>query len=285
MKHTRPITVAIAGGAACAALLASPAAQGAPDPGAVKPGADVPTYAEFREATYRDFDGQYIVNGDEPIDAEELRAYYNRMVSTADGESAHGEDAQGPINGLIVNQDGGADDVWTAGEVGNLTYCVSDDFGSMKSTVVAAMADGAAEWEAASSAIDFVYDSSADADCVTSNDDVLFPVEPVNTSSYIARAFFPSSPDYERNVLVADSLTTSGWDPANIMAHELGHVLGFRHEHTRPEAGTCFEDNNWRPLTPYDAASIMHYPQCNGASQDLTMSATDRSGVADLYGG
>jgi hypothetical protein len=26
----------------------------------------------------------------------------------------------------------------------------------------------------------------------------------------------------------------------------------------RPESGTCFEDNNWRPLTPYDSASIMH---------------------------
>ena len=171
-----------------------------------------------------------------------------------------------------------------ASQVGNLTYCVSDDFGSLKSTVVDAMAGGASLWEGSSSAIDFVYDSSQDANCTTSNDAVLFPVEPIETDEYIARAFFPSSADFEMNILVDDSLTTSGWPPSNILGHELGHTLGFRHEHTRPEAGTCFEDNNWRPLTPYDSASIMHYPQCNGTSPDLSFSALDGQGVASIYG-
>ena len=68
------------------------------------------------------------------------------------------------------------------------------------------------------------------------------------------------------------------------MAHELGHTLGFRHEHTRPEAGTCFEDNNWRPLTPYDSASIMHYPQCNGGSSDRSSAPTTADGVRALDG-
>ena len=43
-------------------------------------------------------------------------------------------------------------------------------------------------------------------------------------------------------------------------------------------------DNNWRPLTPYDSASIMHYPQCNGTSNDLSMTASDIAGVRALYG-
>ena len=277
MSKTRPFQVVIAGAAACAALLASPAAQGANDDsaGSTAKAPQPPTFAEFEAATYRDHDGQYIVNGDEPIaTTAALRAYYDRMVSTGDTSS----------QSLIVNQDGGYDDVWSASQAQNLTYCVSDDFGADKATVVDAIAAGAGQWEAASSGVDFTYVPSEDADCVTSNDAVLFSVEPVVTNEYIARAFFPSSPDSERNVLVADSLTTSGWAPENILAHELGHALGFRHEHTRPEAGTCFEDNSWRPLTPYDAASIMHYPQCNGATEDLSMSGTDREGVASIYG-
>ena len=115
---------------------------------------------------------------------------------------------------------------------------------------------------------------------------MLFSVEPTNTTQYIARAFFPSSPKSSRNVLVnASSLVSSGsWEPGDILGHELGHTLGFRHEHTRPEAGTCFEDNNWRPLTPYDSVSIMHYPQCNGGSSDLEFSSNDATGVRSLYG-
>jgi hypothetical protein len=61
-------------------------------------------------------------------------------------------------------------------------------------------------------------------------------------------------------------------------------VLGFRHEHTRPEAGTCFEDTKWRPLTPYDNKSIMHYPQCNGGTNALAWSAQDKVGATALYG-
>ena len=267
---------------AVAGLAGSPATASSSDNGAGSTFVEdqrpaPPTWAEFKASTFRDVDGVYIVNGDEPVgNVAKLRAYYERMLDAADQNGASNE--------LVVNTVGGADDLWSGSQVGNLTYCVSDDFGSLKSTIVAAMDGGAALWEGASSAVDFVYDSSQDANCTTSNDAVLFPVEPIETSEYIARAFFPSSPDSEMNVLVDDSITSSGWPPANIMGHELGHTLGFRHEHTRPEAGTCFEDNNWRPLTPYDSDSIMHYPQCNGTSSDLGFSALDGEGVAALYG-
>ena len=240
---------------------------------------NVPSYQEFRSSTYVDTDSQYVVNGDEPVATDgRLRQFYDQMV----GDRHTGRQVE---DGLIVNRVNGRDDAWSAAQVGNLTYCVSTKFGADYSRMVSAMASGAAQWEAASSAVDYVYVPSQDASCNTRNTSVLFSVEPVSTTQYIARAFFPSTPKRSRNVLVDDSIWTSGsWTPSNIVAHELGHTLGFRHEHTRPESGTCFEDTNWRPLTPYDSASIMHYPQCNGTSDDLSMTESDRVGVRALYG-
>jgi len=269
MQRSRLGAIALASSALLGAALASPAIA------ATETGTTVPTYQEFKAATYQDADKQYIVNGDEPAGTNaDLQKFYDRLV----GQDSLNE-------GLIVNTVGGADDKWSTAQVGNLTYCVSNKFGTRKADIVNAMNGGAALWEGASSKINFVYVPAQDASCTVRNNSVLFSVEPVQTSQYIARAFFPSSPKRSRNVLVDDSIWTSGsWTPSNILGHELGHTLGFRHEHTRPEAGTCFEDNNWRPLTPYDSASIMHYPQCNGSSSNLSMTSTDRQGAVALYG-
>ncbi len=269
MQRSRLGAIALGATALLGTSLASPAVAATDS--------EIPTFSQFRSTAYQDADRQYIVNGDEPIPTTgELKAYYDRMV--------HGSE-EAMEEGLVVNTVGGVDDKWSTAQVGNLTYCVSTKFGSRHTDVVNAMSNGAGLWEAASSRINFVHVPSQDASCTTRNKSVLFSVEPVQTTQYIARAFFPSTPKRSRNVLVDDSIWTSGsWTPANIMGHELGHTLGFRHEHTRPEAGTCFEDNNWRPLTPYDSSSIMHYPQCNGTSSNLSMTATDRQGAAVLYG-
>ncbi|WP_217178697.1 M57 family metalloprotease [Streptomyces sp. AC495_CC817] len=270
MRLTRTLALAATAAAVLTVGAVMPAAAASrPD------NPDAPSFQEFAASTYRDVDGSYIVNGDEVISNRgELRDFYDKLVSP-----------ETPIDGLIVNTVNGGDDKWSPAQLSNLSYCVSTKFGARHADVVNAMASGAALWEAASSKINFTYVSSADGNCTTRNKSVVFSVEPVQTSQYIARAFFPSTPDRQQNVLIDDSIWSSGsWTPTNILGHELGHVLGFRHEHTRPEAGTCFEDNNWRPLTPYDSSSIMHYPQCNGSSDDLSMTSTDIAGVVALYG-
>ena len=275
MLHRTMLRAATAVAAAAAlAFSLAPAATAAPARDRV------PTFGEFQASTFRDVAGQYVVNGDETIGSTSLlRDYYDEMIASYQA-------GDGPSAELIINRIYGVDDKWSATTARNLTYCVSNNFGTQKANIVNAMANGAYQWEAASSGVNFTYVPSADSNCRTTNNAVLFSVEPTYTTQYIARAFFPSSSDSQRNVLVnASSLMNSGsWSPGNIMAHELGHTLGFRHEHTRPEAGTCFEDNNWRPLTPYDSSSIMHYPQCNGTSSNLSMTSTDRAGIRAVYG-
>lgn len=244
-------------------------------------GSGTPTYQEFEASTYVDVDGAYVVNGDEVVSTKaDLRKFFSSMVGPFGNHDRDTHDAD-----LVVNRVSGRDDKWSASQALNLTYCVSTRFGTRHASVVSAMSAGAGLWESASSKVNFVYVPAQNGSCNTRNNNVLFSVEPVNTSQYIARAFFPSTSKSQRNVLIDDSIWSSGsWEPGDIVAHELGHALGFRHEHTRPEAGTCFEDSNWRPLTPYDSASIMHYPQCNGSSSDLEFQASDAAGLRALYG-
>lgn len=217
--------------------------------------------------------GIFIADGDTVFANEkQLREFYE--LNVREGQ-------------LIVNRIGSADDKWNDTQKLNLTYCVSNSFGSNKAAAVQAMQQATAAWAAVAN-VKYIYNSAQDGSCTASNNNVLFNVAPVNVNGqYLARAFFPSETRANRNVLIDN---TAFGDPSvslvGVLRHELGHTLGFRHEHTRPEAGTCFEDNNWRALTPYDSSSVMHYPQCNGTGSfdSLVITALDAQGAASLYG-
>jgi hypothetical protein len=105
---------------------------------------------------------------------------------------------------------------------------------------------------------------------------------------FIAAAFFPNDAIDRRLVQIDPSyfrLEGSGYDGRGVLRHELGHVLGYRHEHIRAEDGCRREDNQWKAFTQYDSKSVMHYLCGGGGTRALTISDCDAQGHRKVYAG
>lgn len=257
------------------------------------PAAPPASYEEFRSCAYQEPDtGTWIVDGDVAItDEAELRAFYDVLMDTPSDErddalSFGTHESTGAT--LIVDSYDGADSIWPPARQCDIRYCVSRAaLGDLYQPVVDAIHVAADDWSRGSG-VRFHHVVSQDGKCNASNALVDFDVgRGPNGATYAARAFSPRSTRRDRNLLINVSAFTTELrihDLPRYMRHELGHVLGFRHEHVRVAASKCMrEDTHWRPVTPYDSASVMHYPSCGGTS-DYTLTAYDRTGVTALYG-
>jgi hypothetical protein len=220
--------------------------------------------------------GTYIVEGDLRIHGEQaLREYYERNLRDRRANVSH---------------IGSTDNIWPITRKLRLTYCVSDDFGGDHDQVASKLQIAAMDWERATD-VNFIHLSGYDGDCDPERlpDDVLFAVIK-SGGSYLASAFFPNAPPEERYLdVTGDGLDQSSDDLTGTLRHELGHILGLRHEHIRNPID-CTEETTGsgglgsRDLSPYDGASIMHYDWCpGGTSNGVNLSRYDVIAIKNLY--
>jgi Dual-action HEIGH metallo-peptidase len=247
--------------------------------------AAIPDWEAYKASATRVFEGEtsYVMEGDLAVTLDELRHDYLARIEAA--ELANAGIGSGEYHST-VNRVRNRDDVWSSSARQNLTYCINNAFGSSKSRVVDEMARATADWEA-QAGVNFTYVPAQDANCRGNNRNVTFAVRPWTSGG--ACAFFPSGggcvtrtlviniPDLDQNYA---PVTTLG-----VFRHELGHILGLRHEHIRNADPFCGESGSYRALTAYDTSSVMHYPWCPGATNngDLRITSLDANGSRQLY--
>lgn len=203
----------------------------------------------------------------------------------------------------------GYENTFAGNDALDIVYCVSNTFAN-QSTVISDVAAATQDWQLTAN-VHFTYDLSQDASCSQNNGNVDFAVVPTTVNSlfgcgtnkmlWAAAGGCPVAGGVTNAVGVLAinynkfpaSGANSGLTPTGVMRHELGHILGFRHEHPwAPAQGNCSEpptdpssDATGRRLTDYDQLSVMHYPSCNGvAGADHTISYLDGVGARSIYG-
>jgi hypothetical protein len=264
--------------------LAAGCVSAAPDVGVPD---DFPTFDQFRGWVHPDAEGRFVVDGDIAIYSEQgLRAFYQTALDEHLDEVAAAKGLGISRENLVVNTVSGIDDVQARADRFNLTYCVSSSFGANFDTVVATLDIAVRSW-ADRIGVRHRLVSTSTCDASTS---VMFDVRPApSDADYFASSFFPSYSRGMRELLIADAAfttTSGGRDFQGILRHELGHTLGFRHEHILLNPSCTGEPaTDSRQVTEYDVDSVMHYPQCRpSGTGGYRQSYLDYRGGNLLYG-
>lgn len=225
--------------------------------------------------------GEYfIVEGDIRLTEDELVAYLSARSEAPTPAATTPE--------LAVNIHLGARDYYGNPARRTLSYAIDRRSFSRETdyqTVVQSMRQAARDWQNACTGCRIRFAHQPGLDVAPSIDRVSFIVQGVDAGGeYIAAAFFPHDAPARRFLEVDPSFFSTNFDKVGVLRHELGHVLGYRHEHIRDVPGCYKERGLWQPLTPYDPKSVMHY-FCGGAgSLKLEITKTDRAGHRALYG-
>ncbi|MFD1626488.1 matrixin family metalloprotease [Azospirillum griseum] len=198
---------------------------------------------------------------------------------------------------------------WRSGDERTLTYWINlrsfchteanPDTGCARADGISAnLAAAAQDW------MDACPDCRLRFERVDRKDKAVFTVQYVTRTRdsplpprYVAHAFYPFSAKTSRVLRISSRYRTDhpDYDAVGVLRHELGHILGYTHEHAAADPKqqtTCGWTGERLPakvraiaVTEYDPQSIMHYPcGTSRAKATFALSPRDIAGHRALYG-
>jgi len=225
----------------------------------------------------------YVYEGDLPMTRDEVRV-------AVIGER-RGDDSNKALVSpeLIVNVVAGKAQFWPA-NARTLTYAVdrrSFPDAASYDAVVKAMGEASDAWVKACPACGLSINHIVERDRAPREGQTTFIVRyKPEVSSFIALAFFAGADIEKRYLYVFPPYLRTQYDRVGVFRHELGHILGYRHEQISKDAGCQqSESGDWQPLSPYDPRSVMHYYCNDPVSLNLALSPVDIASHKALYSG
>lgn len=284
----------------CSMALAASSACGEHD---LAPTADIPvdsdTYHQFMDRVIKTEDG-YLFEGDIKVFDEDglLQLYQRWMRPHHEAHPSLEAGSEGLLevgtseSGLVATTRLPASPFGS--QQRNITYCIDqrliDDYGTVVEDI---MNVAAAEWEAQVN-VNFTYLPKENRYCSQYNNNVVFNV--LGIAGDGGWATFPLGGRQQLALgvqLFPDAVARDdAFHYANGVArHELGHLLGFLHEHGRDDrdsaASNCGDVESSVKLTGYDRFSVMHYPsnlRCGVTQSPQRITDSDYRGAINIYG-
>lgn len=263
--------------------------------GLMAPAPDASVRRTFERAFSRPFDEEsvravqsvlprdgdfYVVEGDILMTEQEVRAWLVAQSAAAEPATTSPE--------LLVSVVGQQPNFHSDPKKRTLTYAIDQNSfpEEHRSRIAENMTLAGRRWEDACDSCGLKFQHLSDYDTsVDAANHVYFVVRFHDSrGAYLASAFFPHDPPERRVLRIDPGYFVTQANKTGILRHELGHILGYRHEHIQGIPGCYAEGGAWKPLTSYDPKSVMHYLCGDGGTLTLDLSTLDRAGHRKLYG-